>query len=429
MPEAVAVIGLGYVGLPVAVAFGQVGAVVGFDISAERVAELRRGFDRTGEVDHKTLSALGNATFTSSAEEMREATTFIVCVPTPIKDDTTPDLDPLLQASRTVGAVLKRGDLVVFESTVYPGATEEACLPILEEVSGLDLNDDFMLGYSPERINPGDKTRRFEDIRKVVSGSSELALDRVANLYASVVNAGVYRASSIKVAEAAKVIENTQRDLNIALINELSKIFQLLDIDTNEVLRAASTKWNFVPFSPGLVGGHCIGVDPFYLTHKSQEVGYTPKVILAGREVNDSMGHYVADRAYELWSSQKGAQASWSVLVLGATFKENCPDVRNSRVVDLVRGLKANGASVTLADPWVEPVDRQFISEATWVDWIELVRDIGEPGQQTFDAIIVAVAHGEFIASAEAIRGLVNRSGIVFDVKGALPADLVDDRL
>jgi len=392
MNRKIAVVGLGYVGLPVAAAFGraclQGAAVLGFDIDAQRIAELRRGDDRTGEVSSDEL-AQARVEFSDRPDDLRRCDFFIVAVPTPVDVAHKPDLGPLLAASRTVGGVLKRGDIVVYESTVYPGATEEDCVPVLEEVSGLKHGVDFFCGYSPERINPGDREHRFEDIRKIVSGCDAATLDTVAGVYETVVRAGVHRASSIRVAEAAKVIENTQRDLNIALMNELSVIFARLGIDTAEVLAAAGSKWNFLPFRPGLVGGHCIGVDPYYLTYKAEQVGYIPQVILAGRRINDNMGRYVARNTVKLMLKNGLDVPRCRIGVLGVTFKENVPDTRNSKVVDLVRELQDHGAEVVLADPHA--------------DVRELAHDhglsLGEVSPaRPVDALVVAVAHREYRA-------------------------------
>lgn len=430
MNEVLAVVGMGYVGLPVAVAFGRFRQVLGFDVSQRRIDELQNGLDRTGEVNESDLMEGSNLSFTSNATDLKRAKAFIVCVPTPIDSNNQPDLSPLTQASWDVGHALVPGALVVYESTVYPGVTDDVCVPILEEASGLKVNSDFWVGYSPERINPGDPTRRFEDIVKVVSGSSDHALDLVDNLYRSAIKAETHRAPSIKVAEAAKVIENTQRDLNIALINELSRIFDRLDIDTHEVLQAASTKWNFLPFSPGLVGGHCIGVDPYYLTHRAQEVGYFPEVILAGRTINDSMGRYVAERVHKLATSRNSDLPSmWKVLVLGATFKENCPDTRNSRVVDLIQGLQDLSADVTVVDPWVGKEDRFTIPNVSWCNLIEIFPEAGIPSRDQFDAIVLAVAHEEFLGLAPSLRALLHPGGVIFDVKGVLPREIVEGRL
>jgi len=426
----VAIIGLGYVGLPVAVAFGKTRKVIGFDISSNRIQELQRGIDLTGEVTQEELIGSGFLEFTSDEKDLATGGIFIVCVPTPIDSNNAPDLSPLISATQIVAHAMSDGALVVYESTVYPGVTEETCIPILEEISGLNLNSEFWVGYSPERINPGDPTRRFESIVKVVSGSSDQALDLVDDLYSSVVTAGTYRATSIKVAEAAKVIENTQRDLNIALINELSQIFNLLDIDTQEVLDAAATKWNFMAFQPGLVGGHCIGVDPYYLTHRAEQIGYKPEVILAGRAINDSMGSHVAHRVLELIKERSAGLNSNNprVLVLGATFKANCPDTRNSRVIDVVHALAQEKCLVTISDPWVRSMDRTMVEGASWIDFQDLFWPDSD-GKWEFNAVVVAVAHREFLEKAEQLRSVLMPNGVLFDVKGLLPKALVDGRL
>ena len=430
MNDVLAIVGLGYVGLPVAVSFGKIRKVIGFDISVARIAELGRGSDRTGEVATQELVASHFLEFTGERRDLAAANIFIVCVPTPIDSQNAPDLDPLVQATWDVGRALGKGALVVYESTVYPGVTDETCVPILEEASGLKVNVDFWVGYSPERINPGDPTRRFETIVKVVSGSCDKALDLVDELYSSVVTAGTYRAPSIKVAEAAKVIENTQRDLNIALINELSRIFDLLDIDTHEVLDAASTKWNFLPFQPGLVGGHCIGVDPYYLTHRAEQVGYTPEVILAGRAINDSMGSHVADRVLALVNGRNsGEKFNPRVLILGATFKENCPDTRNSRVANVIRALTQKSCSVVIADPWVSSEEQIDIDGASWGDFQDLLGTSMVEPLELFDAVVVTVAHREFLETGERLRSALTPNGILFDVKGLLPRHAVDGRL
>jgi len=429
--KSVAVIGLGYVGLPVAVAFGKTRRVIGFDISSTRIQELQRGIDLTGEVTGEELIESKFLEFTSDEQGLASAEIFIVCVPTPIDSNNAPDLSPLVSATQIVAHAMSDGALVVYESTVYPGVTEETCIPILEEISGLNLNLEFWVGYSPERINPGDPTRRFDSIVKVISGSCDEALDLVDDLYSPVVTAGTYRAPSIKVAEAAKVIENTQRDLNIALINELSQIFNLLEIDTQQVLAAAATKWNFMAFQPGLVGGHCIGVDPYYLTHRAEQIGYKPEVILAGRAINDSMGSHVANRVLGLIKERSAGVTSNapSVLVLGATFKENCPDTRNSRVIDVIRSLAQEECSVTISDPWVVDKDRTVVEGASWIDFQELLAPILNDSSRGFDAVVVAVAHREFLENAEQLRLVLAPNGVLFDVKGLLPKGLVDGRL
>jgi UDP-N-acetyl-D-glucosamine/UDP-N-acetyl-D-galactosamine dehydrogenase len=419
--EKLAVVGLGYVGLPVAVAFGKKLPVVGFDINSRRIAELKSGEDSTLEVEPADLRAADKLTFSDNLEDLRGCNMFIVTVPTPVDDHKRPDLTPLVKASTTIGKALKKGDVVVYESTVYPGATEEVCVPVLEQVSGLTFNVDFFCGYSPERINPGDKAHRFETIKKVTAGSTPDVATFVDGVYASVVTAGTHKASSIKVAEAAKVIENTQRDLNIALINELAMIFRKMNIDTLDVLEAAGTKWNFLPFRPGLVGGHCIGVDPYYLTHKAQEIGYHPDVILAGRRVNDGMGAYVVMETVKLMNKRGIVAHGAKVLVLGLTFKENCPDVRNTRVVDIVKEFHSFGAQVDVHDPWADA------AEAKHEYGFDLV---STPAHDTYDAIILAVSHDQFKALGSAgIRKFGKPNAILFDVKSLLPKSDVDGRL
>ncbi len=418
----IGVVGLGYVGLPLAVAFARAFPTLGFDISPARVAELRAGRDSSLEVSPEELAEVrGRLEVTDDPEALRRCNVYVVTVPTPIDRHKRPDLGPLLAASRTVGRVLKRGDVVIYESTVYPGCTEEDCVPVLERESGLRFNEDFWCGYSPERINPGDKEHRVTDIVKVTSGSTPEAAELVDALYRRIIRAGTHQASSIRVAEAAKVIENTQRDVNIALVNELAVLFHRLGIDTLEVLEAAGTKWNFLPFRPGLVGGHCIGVDPYYLTHKAQEVGHHPEVILAGRRLNDRMGAYVAERVVKLMTRRRMAVPDARVLVMGLTFKENCPDLRNTRVVDIVEELRGYHARVEVHDPWVAP------EEARREYGLELVR---EPERGAYDAVILAVAHRQFREmGAEAIRALGRPGAVLFDVKGILPRDQVDERL
>ena len=427
--KSIAVVGLGYVGLPVAVAFARKFNVIGFDVSSSRIEELRRGFDRTGEVASSEILNSRGLTFSTDPEDLRGADDFIVCVPTPIDAGRRPDLEALRNASRHVGRVLRPGCLVVFESTVYPGVTEDVCVPILEKESSLSLNVDFWVGYSPERINPGDPHHRFENTPKVVSGSSEEGLDRTERIYTAVLTAPVHRAPSIRVAEAAKVIENTQRDLNIALINELAMIFERLNIDTQAVLAAAQTKWNFLPFQPGLVGGHCIGVDPYYLTHRAQEVGIEPEVILAGRDVNDSMGKYVANRVIALMEVMPPGNNSRCVLIMGATFKENCPDVRNSKVEEVIQELLDRGFDVSVVDPLVSEVDRDDFGPVKWPSLSDVFPNSGGHSLQSFDAIVLAVAHEVFGEIQSRIREPLRPGGVVFDVKGKLPADLVDSRL
>lgn len=417
----IGVIGLGYVGLPLAVAFGQARATIGFDIDAARIAELQRGHDRTLETTPAELGAAKNLTYSSDLEDMRDCGVYIVTVPTPIDEAKRPDLSPLVAASRSVGKVLSKGDVVIFESTVFPGATEEVCAPILEEISNLELNKDFFLGYSPERINPGDKTHRLADICKVTSGSTPEIARQVDALYAAIVTAGTHMAPSIKVAEAAKVIENTQRDLNIALINELAIIFDRLDIDTEAVLAAAGTKWNFLPFRPGLVGGHCIGVDPYYLTHKAEAVGYHPEVILAGRRINDGMGAFVAGRLVKEMIARRVHPNGAKVLLMGITFKENCPDLRNTRVVDLVKELREFGIEVDVTDPWA---DTDEAREELGIDLCPL------PDAPLYDAVILAVAHDEFRQmGAQKIRALGHADALVYDLKYILSPEDADMRL
>ena len=418
---AIAVIGLGYVGLPLAVEFGKRRRVIGFDVKPERIAELRDGRDHTREVEPEALAAAGRLSFTDDPAALREATIFIVTVPTPIDACKRPDLTPLLRASETVGRALKRGDVVIYESTVYPGATEEDCVPVLERTSGLTFNADFACGYSPERINPGDREHRLTTICKVTSGSTPEAADLIDALYGSIVTAGTHRAESIRVAEAAKVIENTQRDLNIALVNELAKIFNRMEIDTEAVLRAAGTKWNFLPFRPGLVGGHCIGVDPYYLTHRAEAIGYHPEVILAGRRINDGMGSYVAGQMVKAMLKREIAVNRARLLVMGLTFKENCPDLRNTRVVDVVAELADHGIAVDVYDPWVNAEEAQAEYG---------VRPIAAPEAGAYDGIVLAVAHDEFRALGEAgLRRLGKPRHVLFDLKSLLPQGASEVRL
>jgi UDP-N-acetyl-D-galactosamine dehydrogenase len=417
----IGIVGLGYVGLPLAVEFGKRYDTVGFDIDAERVAQLVAGRDRTREVDAAQFAAANRLRFTHAPDDLRACNVYIVTVPTPIDDSRRPDLAPLRAASETLAKVLEPGDVVVYESTTYPGCTEEVCVPLLEQGSGLKLGRDFVVGYSPERINPGDNEHKVTSILKVTSGSSPAAADFIDSLYASIITAGTHKVSSIRVAEAAKVIENTQRDLNIALINELAVIFNKLGIDTLEVLQAAGTKWNFLPFRPGLVGGHCISVDPYYLTHKAQQIGHHPDVILAGRRTNDAMGGYVADQVLRLMANKGLNPVGARALILGLAFKENCPDLRNTRVVDIVAGLEGFHMRVDVHDPWVDS------AEARHEYGIELVAD---PAAGAYDAVVVAVAHREFVALGGAgVRALARANGIVYDVKYALPKDAVDGRL
>jgi UDP-N-acetyl-D-galactosamine dehydrogenase len=417
----IGVIGLGYVGLPLAVEFGKHYETTGFDINPARISELRRGRDRTLEVERRELRAARRLRFTADLKGLKSCRVYIVTVPTPIDADKRPDLGPLERASVSVGTVLKRGDIVIFESTVYPGCTEEVCMPILERESGLRFNRDFFAGYSPERINPGDRQHRLPTIRKVTSGSTPDAAAFVDELYASIVTAGTHRASSIRVAEAAKVIENTQRDVNIALVNELAMIFNRLGLDTQEVLEAAGSKWNFLPFRPGLVGGHCIGVDPYYLTHKAQQIGYHPEMILAGRRINDTMAQYVAGEVMRLMTAKRIHVQQSRVLVMGLAFKENCPDLRNSKVADLVGELKKHGVSVDVWDPWVDAgaARREY--------GIKLVR---KPARGAYDAIVVAVAHRQFEAMKPAeLRRLARRNHVLYDIKYVFALREADGRL
>ncbi len=420
--KTIAVIGLGYVGLPLAVEFGKQRAVIGFDINAKRVAELQAGHDQTLECNAEELADAQHLRYSCDLQELKAASIFIVTVPTPVDQANRPDLTPLVKASETVGKVLKARDIVIYESTVYPGATEEVCVPVLEKISGLKFNQDFFCGYSPERINPGDKVNTLTKIKKITSGSTPEVAKVVDQLYGSIITAGTYLASSIKVAEAAKVIENTQRDVNIALMNELSLIFHKLGIDTLEVLQAAGTKWNFMPFRPGLVGGHCIGVDPYYLTHKAQEVGYHPEVILAGRRINDGMASHVADQTVKLML-RKGLPVLGSrVLVLGLTFKENCPDVRNTKVVDIVRALQSYNTQVDIYDPWIDVADAQHEYG------LQCLNEKPAPGQ--YAAIVLAVGHEQFVAWGEAgIKALGQPDAVLFDVKSILPMGAADGRL
>ena len=417
----VAVIGLGYVGLPLAVELGRKYRTLGFDIDAERIRELERGQDDTLEVTAEELQASSGLSFTSDIASLGDANTFIVTVPTPIDRYKRPDVGALVAASRTIGSVIHAGDVVIYESTVYPGATEEVCIPVIEAVSGLKFNVDFFAGYSPERINPGDKLHRLPDIMKVTSGSTPEAAEFVDRLYGSIITAGTHRATSMKVAEAAKVIENTQRDLNIALINELALIFERLGLDTEEVLQAAGTKWNFLPFKPGLVGGHCIGVDPYYLTFKAQEIGYHPEIILAGRRINDRMGEYLADRVVKLMTKGSINVVGARILVLGLAFKENCPDIRNTKVVDLIRSFQDYNATVDVYDPWVNAADAQREYG------ISLCAEL-HPGH--YDAVVLAVAHKQIVElGVERIAALGKPQHVLFDVKHALPKASVTARL
>ena len=417
----IAVVGLGYVGLPLAVEFGKKMPVIGFDINRARVDELKSGHDHTLEVDETELASAAQLQFTTELSELGHANFFIVTVPTPIDRYKNPDLTPLIKASETIGKVLKRGDIVVYESTVYPGATEEDCVPVLERVSGLKFNQDFFAGYSPERINPGDRAHRVSTIKKVTSGSTPEVALFVDEVYRRIIVAGTHLASSIRVAEAAKVIENTQRDVNIALINELALIFNKMGIDTEAVLEAAGTKWNFLPFRPGLVGGHCIGVDPYYLTHKAQSIGYHPEIILAGRRLNDSMGSYVVTQLIKRMTQQGITVKGSKILVMGLTFKENCPDLRNTRVVDIVDELRDYHVAVDVYDPWVDIKEAQHEYNITPVTALK---------SSDYDAVVIAVAHSQFVEMGmESIRALCKPAHVVYDLKYLFPAALTDMRL
>ncbi|MDR2219342.1 MAG: Vi polysaccharide biosynthesis UDP-N-acetylglucosamine C-6 dehydrogenase TviB [Methylobacillus sp.] len=417
-----AIIGLGYVGLPLAVEFGRKRPVVGFDINQRRIDELKSGNDSTLETTDEELAAAKQLSYTINPEDLRACNCFIVTVPTPIDEYKSPDLMPLIKASETVGKVLKKGDIVIYESTVYPGCTEEDCVPVLEKYSGLKFNQDFYCGYSPERINPGDKEHRVTTIKKVTSGSTPEIADLVDALYNEIITVGTHKALSIKVAEAAKVIENTQRDLNIALINELALIFNKMGIDTESVLKAAGSKWNFLPFRPGLVGGHCIGVDPYYLTHKAQAIGYHPEIILAGRRLNDSMGAYVVAQVVKIMTKKRIQVEGAKVLVMGLTFKEDCPDLRNTRVIDIITELKDYNCEVDVYDPWVSVEEAQHEYGITPM--------VTPPDKGIYDAIIVAVAHSQFAKlGAEGIRALGKPGAVLYDVKYVLPRDAVDGRL
>jgi UDP-N-acetyl-D-galactosamine dehydrogenase len=417
----VAIIGLGYVGLPLAVEFGKHLPTVGFDINPQRIDSLRKGIDNTLEITAAELAESGQLKVSHDENDLRDCNVYIVTVPTPIDDSKRPDLTPLYGASGTVGRVIKRGDVVIYESTVYPGCTEEECIPVVERTSGLVFNRDFFAGYSPERINPGDKTHRVTTIKKVTSGSTPEVADFVDNLYRRIVTVGTHKASSIKVAEAAKVIENTQRDINIALINELALIFKRIGIDTLEVLEAAGSKWNFLPFRPGLVGGHCISVDPYYLTHKAQQLGYHPEVILAGRRINDNMGNYVAETVIKLMTKKRLHAVGSDILIMGLTFKENCPDLRNTRVIDIIQELRNYHANIHVYDPWAD------VEEAREHYGLELIK---QPETGRYDAIILCVAHDQFKGlGAAAIRRYGKADNVLFDVKYVVEKDAVDGRL
>ena len=417
----IGVVGLGYVGLPLAVEFGRKRHVIGFDTNDVRIEELSKGLDRTLETTDKELNDAVYLSYTNKLEDLSDCNIYIITVPTPIDHDKKPDLAPLVKASKAIGSILKIGDIVIYESTVYPGATEEICVPILEEQSGLLFNDDFFCGYSPERINPGDKEHRITSIKKVTSGSTPEVAKKIDKLYQEIITEGTYMAKSIKVAEAAKVIENTQRDVNIALINELSLIFNELDIDTESVLEAAGTKWNFLPFSPGLVGGHCIGVDPYYLTYKALEVGYNPEIILAGRRINDNMSFFIADQISKLMTKKDISINGANILMMGLAFKENCPDIRNTKVVDLIEELNNFNCSVEVYDPWVDKI------EAMHEYNIEL---INAPAKGKYDAIVLAVAHDKFKDySPNEIKDFGKDNHVIYDIKYLLGADHVDGRL
>lgn len=419
----IGIVGLGYVGLPLAVEFGRYRQVVGYDINHQRINELASGFDATREVTLEELQQAKWLSFSADEQALQHCSIYIVTVQTPINREKTPDFQPLITATTMLGSLLKPGDIVIYESTVYPGATEEICVPILSSLSGLRFNHDYFVGYSPERVNPGDKKHRVSNIKKITSGSTPQTAHTVDELYKEIIVAGTYLASSIKVAEAAKVIENTQRDLNIALINELSIILNMLDIDTEEVLKAAGTKWNFLPFTPGLVGGHCIGVDPYYLTHKAQSIGYVPDVILSGRRINDAMGKYVVSQLLQSVREKQRTLEGANVLIMGFTFKENCPDCRNTRIVDIVNELNGYGADVDVYDPWI---DASCSSQEYGISIIDEID--GKEG--AYDAIIVAVKHGVFAEmGCEAIRRLGKEGHILYDLKYLFPAEQVDLRL
>ncbi len=419
MKNKICIVGLGYVGLPLAVEFGQKYPTIGFDITKQRINELTKGHDRTLEISDQYLTDViqnQQLTFTTNIQETKDCNIYIVTIPTPIDKNKRPDLTPLIKASESIGTVLKSGDIVIYESTVYPGATEEDCVPVLEKISGLTFNKDFFCGYSPERINPGDKEHTVTKILKVTSGSTPEIAKTVDDLYKSIITAGTHLAPSIRVAEAAKVIENSQRDINIAFVNELAMIFNKLNIDTEAVLEAAGTKWNFLPFKPGLVGGHCIGVDPYYLTHKAQEIGYNPEIILAGRRINDGMGSYVGQQIIKLMI-KKGISISESkVLVLGITFKENCPDIRNSRVVDVIQELNEYGVQLDVYDPWADKIEVEKEYNVSLVDKLEL---------NSYDTLVLAVAHDEF----KTLDLISNDQRVVFDIKSIVDRQFVDGRL
>ena len=417
----IAVIGLGYVGLPLAVEFSKKREVIGLDVNKQRIDELKMGIDITGELSKQELIGGLNISYTNNLDDIKNCTIFIVTVPTPIDKHKRPDLTPLEKSSTSIGKIIKKNDIVIYESTVYPGATEEVCVPILEQQSGLIFNKEFYCGYSPERINPGDKKHRIADVKKVTSGSTPEIATEIDELYKEIITAGTHKTSSIKIAEAAKVIENTQRDLNIALINELALIFNKLGIDTESVLEAAGTKWNFLPFRPGLVGGHCIGVDPYYLTHKANEVGYHPEMILAGRKLNDNMGLYVTNEVSKIMTTKKIHMANANILIMGLAFKENCPDHRNTRVIDLVKAFKSSNCNVDVYDPWVNK--SQAISEYN-------IQLIDKPIKNNYDAIVIAVAHDEFkLLTEDQIRAFGKVNHVLYDIKYLLKAHESDGRL
>ena len=417
----IALIGLGYVGLPIAIEFSKKYKVIGFDVNESRISELQNGIDSTLETTYSELKNATNLNYTSKLEDIKKCNVFIVTVPTPIDKHKRPDLNPLKQSSKAIGSILKKDDIVVYESTVYPGTTEEICVPILEKMSGLIFNKDFYCGYSPERINPGDKKHRITTVKKVTSGSTPEIATQIDDMYQEIITAGTFKAKSIKIAEAAKVIENIQRDVNIALINELALIFNELDIDTEAVLEAAGTKWNFLPFKPGLVGGHCIGVDPYYLTHKALEVGYNPEIILAGRRLNDSMAQYVVDQILKLMTKKRIHIVDAQVLIMGLTFKENCPDIRNTRVVDIVKEFECYNCDVDVYDPWVNKVEAEYEYN---------IKLINQPAHGKYDVILLAVAHDKFKEiTLDQIKDLGKDNHILYDIKYVLTADEVDGRL
>jgi len=421
MQKEISVIGLGYVGLPLAVEFGKIRKVIGFDLNKDRINELKKGIDQTLEVSSDDLTGSKDLFLTSNQQDIENSQIYIIAVPTPIDTYLKPDLSPLIEATKMVAKYLSRGDIVIYESTVYPGATEEVCVPLLEEGSSLIFNKDFFCGYSPERVNPGDKEHKLQNISKVTSGSNEEISIEIDNLYKEIIVAGTHRASSIKVAEAAKVIENTQRDVNIALINELALIFNKLEIDTEEVLQAAGTKWNFLPFKPGLVGGHCIGVDPYYLTYKSIEIGYNPEIILAGRRLNDNMSKYIIDQITLLASDNDIYIGNSNVLIMGLSFKENCPDIRNTKVIDIYNQLKKLNAKVDIFDPWVIPGDAKKEFNIDLID---------SPDEESYDIVIIAVQHDAFFdMGIKKIKSFGKPNNIIYDIKHIFHKELTDGRL